>query len=63
MILTGKKYYIGTNQIDNEEIKIYVNFQYVLDEINILRKYFIFHNINTDEKIQLEIEHYHEKNT
>ena len=46
-------YYIGTNKIDNEEIKIYVNFQYVLDEINILHNYFTFHNINTDEKIRL----------
>ena len=33
----------------------------MLDEINILRNYFIFHNINTDEKIRLEIEHHHEK--
>ena len=61
MVLTGKKYYIATNQNNKEEIKFYVNFQYVLDEINILRNYFIFHNINTDEKIKLEIEHYREK--
>ena len=61
MVLTGKKYYIGTNKINKDDIKIYVNFQYVLDEINILHNYFIFHNINTDEKIMLEVEHYHEK--
>ena len=61
MVLTSKKYYIGTNKINKDEIKVYVNFQYVLDEINILRNYFIFHIINTDEKIRLEKEHYHEK--
>ena len=33
----------------------------MLDEIDILRNYFIFHNISTDEKIRLEVEHYHEK--
>ena len=33
----------------------------MLDEINVLLNYFIFHNINTDEKIRLEVEHYHEK--
>ena len=61
MVLTGKKYYIGTNQINNEEIKIYVNFQYVLDDINILQNYFTFHNINSDESIKLKIKHYPKK--
>ena len=42
MVLTGKKYYIGTNKINKEEIKIYVNFQYVLDEINVLRNFLYF---------------------
>ena len=61
MVLTGEEYYIGTNQIKNDEIKIYVNFQYVLDDINILQNYFTFHIINSDESIKLKINHYHEK--
>ena len=61
MVLASKKYYIGTNKINKEEIKIYVNFQYVLDEINVLLNYFIFHNMNTYEKINFGIEHYREK--
>ena len=26
MVLTGKKYFMGTNQNNNEEIKMYANF-------------------------------------
>ena len=44
-----------------KKTKIYVNFQYVLDDVNILQNYFTFHNINSDESIKLKIKHYHEK--